>query len=161
MGKKLGENSKAIEARERKTIAKKAVAEKAAKDADDRLWADDDKNLAKKKQRKEEEERKKAEQLRKKQEAKLLLEEEMKSIKVGGKESIQKITRAQIQQEVETRNKNIEIINKTIRPEVNNVVVVPTDDDLVENLNRVVLESNVAATVDEAIAVLRSVAICI
>lgn len=49
MPKKMGENSKAVEARERKQQAKKATAAKGAQAKDDKLWQDDDKNLAKKK----------------------------------------------------------------------------------------------------------------
>lgn len=49
MPKKMGENSKAVEARERKQQAKKATAAKEAQAKDDKLWQDDDKNLAKKK----------------------------------------------------------------------------------------------------------------
>ena len=48
MGKKMGENSKAVAARDRKNEKEqqqKAIKEKAAKDA---KWADDDKALAKK-----------------------------------------------------------------------------------------------------------------
>lgn len=109
----MGTNSKAVEARDRKATQKKEVLAKATKAAEDALWADDDKQLAKKKGRKEEEERKKAEQLRKKAENKAMLEQEMASIKTSsGKQSIQKITQAQINQEVERRNKVIENIYK-------------------------------------------------
>lgn len=112
MPKKMGINSKAVEARERKATQKKDVQEKAAKAVQDALWADNDKQLAKKKGRKEEEERKKAELLRKKAENKALLEQEMASIKPNAKQSIQKITQAQINSEIERRNKAIENINK-------------------------------------------------
>lgn len=117
MPKKLGTNSKAIESRERKATQKKAVQEKAAKDAEDALWVDNDRQMAKKKSRKEDEERKKAEQLRKKAENKAMLEQEMASIKTTtGKQSIQKITQAQINQEVERRNKVIETLYKPKEP---------------------------------------------
>lgn len=113
---------------------------------------DDDKNLAKKKAKKEEEERKRQQQLAKKEENKKLLEAELSSIKTTGKVSIQKLTRAQIEEETERRNRNIEMINRANKPAA---VVKPKDEDLlVENLNRVVLDSTVAATVDEAISVL-------
>lgn len=111
MPKKISTNSKAVEARERKADAKKSATEKAVKDAEDRLWQDDDKNLAKKKSKKEEDERKKAEVLRKKAENKELLEKELASIRVNAKPSIQKVTQAQIQQEVDKRNKVIENLN--------------------------------------------------
>lgn len=115
----MGINSKAAEARERKADQKKAAHDKVAKDAENALWADDDKQLAKKKSRKEEEERKKAEQLRKKAENKALLDQEMASIKTNtGKPSIQKVTQAQISQEVERRNKVIQNIYKTNKESV-------------------------------------------
>lgn len=111
MPKKITTNSKSLEAREKKAAQKKSANEKAVREAEDKLWEDDDKNLAKKKQKKEEEERKKAEMLKKKAEKKALLDEEMASIKVTAKQSIQKITQAQIQAEVEKRNKVIENLN--------------------------------------------------
>lgn len=150
MPKKLGENTKAVEARERKQAAKKAAQDKAAKEAEDRLWKDDDKQLAKKKSRKEEEERRKNEQLRRKAESKALLEQEMASIKTNAKQPIHKVTRQQIQQEVEQRNKNIEVINA---PKVAPKVTV--QDPLEENLNRVMADTVIATNVDEAIAALR------
>lgn len=122
MPKKISTNSKAVEARERKADAKKVANDRAQKEAEDRLWHDDDRNLAKKKQKKEEEERKKAELLRKKSENKALLEMEMASIRTTAKPSIQKVTQAQIQQEVEKRNKNIESINAPKAPVSNNMV---------------------------------------
>lgn len=153
MPKKMGENSKAVEARERKQATKKASAAKEAQEKDDKLWQDDDKNLAKKKLRKEEEDRKKQELLAKKEENKRLLEEETKAIKTVGKVSIQKITRSQIEDETARRNRNIELIAaKTNKPPVE--VRQPKEDAIVENLNRVVLDSTIAATVDEAISVL-------
>lgn len=112
MPKKMGLNTKAVEARERKAEQKKTVSEKAAKAAEDAMWADDDKNLAKKKSKKEEEERKKAELLRKKAENKALLEQEMNSIKPTAKQSIQKITQAQIRNENEKRSKVVENLYK-------------------------------------------------
>ena len=52
MGKKMGMNSKAVAAKERKN--EKAASEKAAKDAamEDAKWVDDNKQLAKKQVRK-------------------------------------------------------------------------------------------------------------
>lgn len=114
MPKKISTNTKAVEARERKAETKKTANDKVRQEAEDRLWHDDDKNLAKKNAKREEEERRKAEQLRKKAETKELLENEMASIKTTAKPSIQKITQAQIQQEVEKRNKVIENLNAKI-----------------------------------------------
>lgn len=111
MPKKLSTNTKAVEARERQTLAKKSASDKATKAAEDSLWRDDDKQLAKKNAKKEDDERKKAELLRKKAENKALLDQEMASIKTTAKPSIQKVTQAQIQQEAEKRNKAIEAAN--------------------------------------------------
>lgn len=109
----MGINTKAVEARERKASQKKETQEKKAKAAEDALWADDDKQMAKKKGRKEEEERKKAELLRRKAENKALLEQEMSSIKTTSKQSIQKVTQAQIIAENERRQKVVETIYKS------------------------------------------------
>lgn len=148
MPKKMGINSKAVEARERKAEAKKVATEKAAKAAEDALWADDDKLLAKKKKQKEEEERKRLEQARKKAEAKALLEEEMNSIKTAPKVSVQKITRAQIDAEVVKRNRAIETVNNPPKQ------IAPKTTAIEENLNRMMAETEVAQTIDQAIAVL-------
>uniref|UniRef100_A0A2M4C009 Putative coiled-coil domain-containing protein n=1 Tax=Anopheles marajoara TaxID=58244 RepID=A0A2M4C009_9DIPT len=150
MPKKMGINPKAAEARERKADAKKAANEKAAKAAEDALWVDDDKQLAKKKKQKEEEERRKAEAARKKAETKALLEQEMNSIKTTAKVSVQKITRSQIDAEVEKRNRAIETL--TSHPPKTNVE--PKVAPLEENLNRVMADTEVAQTIDQAIAVL-------
>lgn len=118
MPKKISTNSKALEARERKADAKKVATDRAAKDAEDRLWQDDDKNLAKKKSKKEEEERKRAELLRKKAENKELLEKEVAAIRVAAKPSIQKVTQAQIAAETEKRNRVVESINTSAKAPV-------------------------------------------
>ncbi|XP_055544902.1 coiled-coil domain-containing protein 124 [Wyeomyia smithii] len=148
MPKKMGINTKAVEARERKAEAKKVEKEKAAKAAEDALWADDDKQLAKKKKQKEDEDRKRAEQARKKAEAKALLEKELSSIQTAPKVSIQKITRSQIEAEVEKRNRAVEAINNPPK------AVVPKVIPLEENLNRVMADTEVAQTIDQALAVL-------
>lgn len=148
MPKKMGLNSKAVEARERKAEAKKVATEKAAKAAEDALWADDDKLVAKKKKQKEDEERKRLEQARKKAEAKALLEQEMNSIKTAPKVSVQKITRAQIDAEVEKRNRAIDSVNNPPKP------TVPKEPRIEENLNRLMAETEVAQTIDQALAVL-------
>lgn len=148
MPKKMGINSKAAEARERKAEAKKAATEQAAKAAEDALWADNDKLLAKKKKQKEDEERKRLEQARKKAEAKALLEQEMNSIKTAPKISVQKITRAQIDAEVEKRNRAIESVNNPQKP------TVPKEPSIEENYNRLMAETEVAQTIDQALAVL-------
>lgn len=88
--------------------------------------------------------------MKKKLEAKALLEQEEKSIIVPAKIPQAKITRAQIDLEVEKRNKNIEsLAHKNDKP------VVPKVVPLEENLNRAMFDVHVASTVDEAIKVLK------
>lgn len=149
---KKGENSKAVESRERKAAIKKAVNDKIQKAAEDALWEDNDKQLLKKKKQKEDEEKKKQEQIRKKAESKALLEEEMAIIQQAnsGKQPLAKITRSQIVQETETRNKNIEAINA---PKVINRIV-KHDPLLEQNLNHAMADVDIATSVDQAIAVL-------
>lgn len=105
--------------------------------------------MAKKLEKKQEEERKKAELLKKKIEAKALLEQEESEIKTTAKIPQAKITRAQIEKEIEQRNKNVEKINNPPK------AVVPKVIPLEENFNRAMGDVHVASTVDQAIAVLK------
>jgi len=74
----------------------------------------------------------------------------MASIKVTAKQSIQKITQAQIQAEVEKRNKVIENLNAPPKVEPKIVYEAPLE----ENLNRHMADATIATTIDQAIAVL-------
>lgn len=115
-------------------------------------WADDDKSLAKKLDRKQEEERKKAEALKKKAEAKAFLEQEEQALKsqiAKAKLPLTKLTRAEIEKEVEQRNKNIELATNPPKPAEPKVV------PLEENLNHLMADVHVAASVEEAISVLK------
>lgn len=114
-------------------------------------WVDDDKNLAKKLEKKQDEERKKAEALKKKAEAKALLEQEEEEIKksITPKIPLAKKSRAEIEKEVEQRNKNIEKINNPPKAPVPKVI------PLEENLNHAMADVLVASNIDQAISVLR------
>ncbi len=105
--------------------------------------------VAKKQARKLEEEAKKAEALRKKAENKALLEKELSSIQTTAKVPISKVTRSQIEDEIQKRNKNIEQINHPEKPKE------PKVQPLEENLNLVMSDVHVAQTVDQALAVLQ------
>lgn len=153
MPKKMGMNSKAVEARERKDATKKAVNERKAKEAEDRLWQDDDKNLAKKQQRREEEERKRAEAVRRKAESKALLDQEVNSINTQRKQPLAKINRQQILSEMEKKQRVMDAINEANKPAATRVVI--QHNTIEENLNRALADTNVATNVDEALAVLR------
>uniref|UniRef100_A0A336MJP0 CSON002703 protein n=1 Tax=Culicoides sonorensis TaxID=179676 RepID=A0A336MJP0_CULSO len=153
MPKKMGINTKSVEAKERKAATKKAEQERAERAKEDAMWADDDAKLAKKKKQKEDEERKRQEQLRKKQEAKELLEKEMSSIQPASKVPQAKITRAQVDAEIERRNKAIENLNKEQKPKY----VKPMDlEQNLSELNRAMFETHIATNIDEALAVLSS-----
>lgn len=85
-------------------------------------------------------ERKRIQQVEKKAEAKALLEKELATIKVGGKQSTTKITRAEINAE-----KRIPNVMKTKEVE----------KPIEENLNRIVLEEDSAHGIDQALLLLR------
>lgn len=154
MPKKMGMNSKALEARERKETTKKINQEKAAKAAEDRLWIDDDRNLARKQQKREEEERKKADAAKRKAEAKALLDQEMSSIKTQGKQPLAKINRQQVLEELEKKQRAIDAINAAKQPQSR---VIVQNNLIEENLNRAMAEVEVATNVEQALAVLRLV----
>lgn len=144
-----GENSKAVAARQRKENEKQEKDQKVKKMMEDAEWEDNDDKLKKKQQKKEEQEKKRLEQLQKKAEAKALLEKEMESLKVAPKAAPPppKITRAQIE-----KMKEKTIKAEPVKPAPTKVVV--EEPVLVENLNRIQIEGEVAQTVDEAISIL-------
>ncbi|XP_036323020.1 coiled-coil domain-containing protein 124 [Rhagoletis pomonella] len=152
MPKKMGTNSKAVEARERKQAVKQANNERAVKEAEDRLWQDNDRSLAKKQQRREEEEKKRAEALRRKAEAKALLDQEMSSIKTQGKQPLAKIHRQQILEEMEKKQRVIEAINAA-KPQTGARIVLP-EPVIEENFNRSMADVEIATNVDQALAAL-------
>ncbi|XP_045499164.1 coiled-coil domain-containing protein 124 [Colias croceus] len=143
----VGENSKAVAARQRKENAKQEKDQKLKKMIEDAEWDDNDDKLKKKQQKKEEQEKKRLEQLQKKAEAKALLEKEMESIKGKAIPPPPKITRAQITQMKE----------KTIKAEPEKPLppkVVVEEPVLTENLNRLQIDGELAQSVDEAISIL-------
>lgn len=143
----VGENSKAVAARQRKENAKQEKDQKVKQMVEDAQWEDNDEKLKKKQQKKEDQEKKRLEQLKKKEEAKALLEKEMQSIKpTKAPAPPPKITRAQITQ----------IKEKAVKPEAAPVParVVVEEPPLEENLNRIQLDGEVAQTIDEALSIL-------
>ncbi|KAF4531493.1 hypothetical protein B566_EDAN004089 [Ephemera danica] len=143
----VGENSKAAAAKARKQAAKDEEISKKQKQLDDEYWKDDDKSLAKKQARKEEQERKKQEQLQKKAESKVLLEEELSKIKIGGKQTIAKVTRAEIEAEAEKRRlAAVAVVKKEPQTHI--------EKPIEENVNRLKVEGLEARSVEEAISVL-------
>ncbi|XP_015171355.1 PREDICTED: coiled-coil domain-containing protein 124 [Polistes dominula] len=141
----VGVNSKAVAARERKAAAKEAENTKKALEAEEKAWQDDNKQLLKKKQKQEELEKKRQQQLEKKAEVKALLEQEMATIKVGGKQPIAKITKSEILETIERRNQAAKIEKKKEKEK---------EKPIEENLNRVVIEGESAHGIDEALSIL-------
>lgn len=146
----VGENSKAVVARQRKSASKEADTVKKQKDEEDASWKDDDKRVNRKMQRQEDMERKKQQQVEKKAEKKALLEQEMGSIQVSAKVPASKITRAQIQTQTEKRNAAAQATTqKTNKPKTKTHL----DEPIQENINRMQPEE-IANTIDEALAML-------
>lgn len=77
------------------------------------------------------------------------MEQEEKSLKTAAKIPLAKLTRAEIEKEVEKRNKNIEIINNPPK------AVIPKVVPLEENINHLMADVHVASNVEDAIAVLK------
>nr|SVE70182.1 EOG090X0J63 [Eubosmina coregoni] len=145
-----GENLKVKEARERKQEKKVSEERKKKEKDDEEFWKDDDKNIQKKQQRKQEKDDKEKKRLEKKLELKTLEAKELESVTkvLQPKQSTSKVTRLEIQSELEKRE---------LAARAGKVKAVQQQDEppLVENLNRVVVEGAVASSVDEAIEALR------
>lgn len=143
-----GENSKAVEAKQKKSERLQSQQEEQERRKEDELWKDDDKALAKKRERREEQEQKRLEQLEKKLERQKLAEEEESQIKSGKKTAkapAKKMTRDQI-------NKMIQNSQSETQPKKSKNVV--EQDNLVDNVNRMTVEGESATGVDEALVVL-------
>lgn len=129
-----GENSKAVEARERKSNARKAEQDKKQKTVEDAYWKDDDKNIDRKKERKDNAEQKKQEALKRKQDArKLLEEEEAKTTESSKKTSAapKKVTMSDIDKIKEKERKQQELLAKEKEKERKNL----TDNPEMEEEN--------------------------
>lgn len=144
----VGENSKAVAARQRKENIKQEKDQKLKQRIEDAAWEENDEKVLKKQQKKDDQEKKRQQQLEKKAEAKALLEKEMASLKVTTKAAPpQKVTRAQITQIKET-------VAKKEQEKPPSRVVIEEPILLQENLNRLQTDGEVAQSVEEAITVL-------
>ncbi|RWS28361.1 hypothetical protein B4U80_05736 [Leptotrombidium deliense] len=139
MPKKLTTNSKAVEARVRKEEKKRAEQDKIEREKEDAFWKDEDKHVMRKANRKEEKEKKRQEVADRKALNKAAYEEEMSSIH-GNRAQGMKVTRAQISS----------VIEKTTTERPKKVVEEPIE----ENINRELVEGEVARNVTEAISIL-------
>lgn len=142
-----GENSKAVEARARKDAAKVAEQEKKKQAEEDAMWQDDDKHVARKQQRKEDKEKKRVDQLERKKELQRMAEEEMSSLKGAKPTTAAKMTRAQVQA-------NMDRLEAEAAAAARKEDVPHDEQPIEENLNRLAIEGDEARSVEEAISVL-------
>ncbi|PRP87425.1 hypothetical protein PROFUN_00636 [Planoprotostelium fungivorum] len=131
MPKKFGANTKAEEARAKKTEEKHAVADKKARQAEDAKWAETDRKVLKNEQKKKEEEEKKLQAAARRAELKALEAKENAEIDKTAKKPI--MTRAEIDamKEKEAKKKAIEEKKKSkeeegeekeIEPNINHII---------------------------------------
>lgn len=144
MPKKLGINTKAVEAKARKDNARKAKEEIEQKQKEDELWRDDDKHISRKLDRQNERERKRLEVAERKAQNKAAYEEEQSQIVISTKAN-NKVTRSQIQSTISKKNTEKETTKKA-----------PThlEVEIIENVNRLTIEGDEARNIDEAITIL-------
>jgi len=131
-----GENSKTVQARERKAAQKNDEQSKKKKAQEDAFWKDDNKLDNKKKERKENTEQKKQEALKRKEEAKKLLEEEESKItskKPPAATSTKKVTLSEIEKIKEKERKQQELLAKEKEKEQKKVAENPEMEE--ENPN--------------------------
>lgn len=143
MPKKLTTNTKAVEARARKEEKKREEKEKIERAKEDEFWKDEDKHVMRKANRKEEKEKKRQEEADRKASNKALYHEEMSSLQ-GKSVQPTKLTRAQISSGIER-----------IQTQKPNKISTVQEEPLEENINREIVEGEVARNVTEAIAILR------
>lgn len=153
MPKKLGVNTKAVEAKIRKESAKKAKEEQIQKQKEDEYWRDDDKLINRKLERHQQRESKKHEQAQRKAQNRAAYEEEMKNIpntSAKTKDNASKVTRSQIQMFVDNKKqKEADSESKERNKEPTHLEV-----PLEENINRLQIEGDEARNIDEAITIL-------
>lgn len=135
-----GQNSKAMAAKARKAAVVETKLAREQKQLEDMQWIENDKHILKKQQRKQTQECKRLEAINKKAQTKALLEKESASLKIN-KVSNTKITRTQIQNNLQ---KSQTKLNRDTKME---------SDVLHENINGQISEYE-AKNIDEAIALL-------
>ncbi|XP_077989057.1 coiled-coil domain-containing protein 124-like [Glandiceps talaboti] len=141
-----GENSKAAVARARKADARAEEEAKKQKALEDEYWKDDDKFVQRKQDRKADKEKRRQEELARKSAARKALEEEEESLaKTSAKNPSSKLTRTQIQQQLERQQQEQATVNRSLSHD---------EVPLEENPNRLLEGEVEARSVEDAIAVL-------
>ena len=164
MPKFKGQNTKAVEARERKNQQAKLEKQKKEKEAEDKRWEDNDKHVLRKQQRKLEQEKKKQEALQRKKENDLLYKEEQKTLDatVKTKKPAPKVTRAQIEEAKERRQEEEKKLALEEELKKQRITIPEEEDEPVGNVNHIIADSIAkgelnASTVEEANSILNGV----
>lgn len=142
-----GPNSKAAEANERKTAAKRAEQEKKQKEIEDAKWVDNDKHVLAKEAKRKEEEEKKQKAIQRRNESRELEQKERADLtKQYGNKGQQKMTKFQIERERER-----EAVTRARAEEKKEEIEPPLE----ENINQIIrdqkLEKAIKGEVDESI----------
>jgi hypothetical protein len=151
--KNWGENSKSVEARARKAAVKAEERERKEKEAEDKLWEDNDKHVLRKQERKEDKERKEKERLQKKLEAQKLLEEEMKQLKSHKPDHVEKVRVYDIEKRKAEEEAATAAAAEAAKAAMKRITEV-NEPELTANPNRVEKEPEEARNIDQAIAIL-------
>lgn len=159
MGKKMGINTKAVEARERKEAQKKAKKDAAERKQEEEFWRDDDKHINRKLDRQKVREQKVQEEKERKAALKEAYERDMELAERSAKakaskhqplvETISRVTRHEIQKSLETDNNSAA---NQLSKQLKKVNLNPTP--LVPNLNRLD-DGESASTIDQALDLLK------
>lgn len=154
MGKKMGINTKAVEARERKEAQKKAKKDAAERKKEDEYWKDDDKHINRKLDRQKVREQKMQEEKERKAALKEAYERDMELAEKSAKakatkhqpliEPANKVTRHEIQKNLGASDEATAKLSKQLKK----VNLNPTP--LVPNLNRLD-DGESASTIDQAL----------
>lgn len=158
MGKKMGINTKAVEARERKDALKKAKNEAIERKKDDEFWRDDDKHVNRKLDRQREREIKAQEERERKAANKVAYEREMELAEKSAKTKVSKQQQLAAEQPVKVTRHEIEKSLHDEQKQLNtkqvkkvNLAPIP----LVPNLNHLD-DGEDASNIDQALDLLKS-----
>lgn len=158
MGKKMGINTKAVEARERKDAQKKAKNEAAEKRKEDEYWRDDDKYVNKKLDRQKERELKAQEERERKAANKAAYEQDMELAEKSAKSKAAlkqkaaleapKVTRHDIERNLEEEQRQQQASKQLKKVNLTPITLAP-------NLNRLDDGEN-ASSIDQALDLFKS-----
>lgn len=139
----LGENTKAVVAKEKKLKAKEELRANRDQELEDQAWIDSCKKTEAKLKRREKKDEKRQQQLKRKDELKQLLKTETEdNVDSPNKNPTNKLTRLEIL-------KNLPAKETSSKKSKNDVIV---SEPLTENVNKLETEAEVARSIDEALS---------